>query len=421
MVGSCQVVGTGGRGAAQAVDERGRVVGRAVAGPGDVLIGADEHERGAVAVAQPAPGEVHDAQRDAERPPGVRDRVGPRAGAGIEHEQREALPELVVERAVPVVEPRVAQSAAARRDQRRLVGDVEHEVQRVELGVLRGLDLRIGAPAGALAGGAVVVEVGGEQLGREDPHVRDRRLDHTRLDRSPLGLVGVEEPGAAPAVEDGGELPAEVDGVADAGVEPVAAERGVEMGSVAGEEHAAVARVVDELHPGGPGVVRQDLRRDRRAGHAVDDRVRLAPAAVLLDAERDDPPGARAVERPHERGRGRVDDPVVHGRAVAHHRPELGRVEHHAVVRAQGVLADVRGADRVAHDAARAVGADDVVGGDRATRTAAVLDRDADLARVLHETATRRPVASVTGSSSPATSRSSSSRTYCGACWPSSG
>ena len=64
-------------------------------------------------------------------------------------------------------------------------------------------------------------------------------------------------------------------------------------------------------------------------------------------------------------------------------------MEHHAVVRAQGVLADVRGADRVAHDAARAVGADDVVGGDRATRTAAVLDRDADLARVLHETADR--------------------------------
>jgi hypothetical protein len=41
------------------------IFGRVVAAPGHVLVGADEHETGAVALAEPASGEVHDSQGDA--------------------------------------------------------------------------------------------------------------------------------------------------------------------------------------------------------------------------------------------------------------------------------------------------------------------------------------------------------------------
>src|SRR5690349_19673151 len=47
--------------------------------------------------------------------------------------------------------------------------------------------------------------------------------DVARPDRPPLNLVRVEEADAAPALEHGGELPREVDRVADAGVHAEAA------------------------------------------------------------------------------------------------------------------------------------------------------------------------------------------------------
>ena len=83
-------------------------------------------------------------------------------------------------------------------------------------------------------------------------------------------------------------------------------------------------------------------------------------------------------------------------RAVAHHRPELGRVEDHAEVRAQRVLADVGRADRVADDAARAVAADHVVGGDRRhTHRGRRRSRRGPRPSSCSRPTTRRPVASV--------------------------
>ncbi len=77
----------------------------------------------------------------------------------------------------------------------------------------------------AQAGGAVVQDVAG--------------------DGAALVLVGVEQ-GRVGAVEEGGELPAEVVGVLDAGVHALAASRGVDVRRVACQEDAPGAVVVGQ-------------------------------------------------------------------------------------------------------------------------------------------------------------------------------
>ena len=128
--------------------------------------------------------------------------------------------------------------------------------------------------------------------------------DDAVLDGAPLGLVALEQARPTPALQDGGELPAEVDGVADPGVEPVPAERRVEVRGVPGEEHPAHARPVHELHARRPRVGGEHLGADGRAHRRVDQRRAVALAGRAVDAERDDPPGAGArIERAEQRGR----------------------------------------------------------------------------------------------------------------------
>src|SRR4029450_7769277 len=58
-------------------------------------------------------------------------------------------------------------------------------------------------------------------------------------DRAALRFVGGEQAGAGDALERRGDLPAEIDGIADAGVHAVAAGRDVLVRGVAGQEDAA--------------------------------------------------------------------------------------------------------------------------------------------------------------------------------------
>ena len=57
-----------------------------------------------------------------------------------------------------------------------------------------------------------------------------------------FGFVGVEQSCGGAAVQDVGEFPGEVDGVADAGVHALAADGAVDVGGVAEEEHAALRK-----------------------------------------------------------------------------------------------------------------------------------------------------------------------------------
>lgn len=100
-----------------------------------------------------------------------------------------------------------------------------------------------------------------------------------------------------------------------------------------------------------------------------------------IDPEGDDPPGAVQVDRPHERRRNPVEDPVLDSRAVSGALQQVRRVEHHPEVGSQRMLADVVGANGGAHRAAGAVTADDVRGGDHRP-VARVVDHG-DLHRVI--------------------------------------
>src|SRR3954454_9082779 len=67
-----------------------------------------------------------------------------------------------------------------------------------------------------------------------------------------LGLVAVEQRASAPALDDRGELPADVNGVRDAGVHPIAAGGYELVRRVSGEEDPPFAEAVSYEDVGSP-------------------------------------------------------------------------------------------------------------------------------------------------------------------------
>ena len=70
---------------------------------------------------------------------------------------------------------------------------------------------------------------------------RHRVAQRARGDRVALGLVAVEQLVGRDALDDLGELPAEVHGVLHAEAQPLPARRVVDVRGVTGQQHAAVA------------------------------------------------------------------------------------------------------------------------------------------------------------------------------------
>ena len=85
-------------------------------------------------------------------------------------------------------------------------------------------------------------ELGAERVvavvGRGERDLRHRVLQHPGGDGVSFGVVRVQEAFGRDPVDDLGEFPSEVDGVLHAGVETLAAVRGVDVGGVAGEQHS---------------------------------------------------------------------------------------------------------------------------------------------------------------------------------------
>src|SRR5438270_216793 len=68
--------------------------------------------------------------------------------------------------------------------------------------------------------------------------VGDGLVDDLAMDWPPFQLVAVEETGSPPALEHRRQLPAKVDGISNAHVHAVAAERGMQMARIADQEAA---------------------------------------------------------------------------------------------------------------------------------------------------------------------------------------
>ena len=80
---------------------------------------------------------------------------------------------------------------------------------------------------------------GGDQL-----RLRARVVENVGSHRTPFRFVRVEQDVRCPAVDLGGELPAEVEGILHTEIETLTAHRWVDVCGIAGEEHPAAPVVL---------------------------------------------------------------------------------------------------------------------------------------------------------------------------------
>ena len=219
-------------------------------------------------------------------------------------------------------------------------------------------------------------------------------------DRPALGLIACEQAGAGPARAYGGELPAEVHDVADAGVHAEAGERGEEVGGVAGEEDARrLVALRDEGLTAGPRSAGKDLEFGVAAHRTLPEhpahdvgRCERLPVDVGRHLVMHDPV-LGPVLRVHEAAVLGIDDPGDDCRRAAAVGDQAGCADvvgqhgaaHERAWRA-AVLAGHGDAELAADGAARAVGGDHEACGDGVTCAIAdILDQRLDVVGVLRE------------------------------------
>jgi hypothetical protein len=181
----------------------------------------------------------------------------------------------------------------------------------------------------------------------------------------PFGVVGVQQPVRRPAVDLGGQLPAQVDRVLDAQVQPLPAGRRVDVRGVAGQQHPAGP--VPFGQPGGVAEAGDPARRVH-AEVGAGEHPQLLPDLVEGRRHRTVPghPGGRHHDAVHPLTEGRDAEPQLRPADLGHHRGHrLRRCGHlHLAQQRLGAagLAGERDAEQPAHRAAAAVAADQVPG-----------------------------------------------------------
>ena len=270
------------------------------------------------------------------------------------------------------------------------VAVTEHQAQAVELHALGALDDLGGrGPCGLelLAGGP---QPRGGQLGGQHPGVVRGDGDGPRRHRAALGVVGVQQRLGGLARQHRGELPAEVDRVAHAGVEPVPAPRWVLVRGVAGQEQPSGAVGGGEQRTCLPRVGAEHLDVDLGPDHAAHQRGRVHPGVVRGAPGGDGPPRLVEVVGADHPGEGGVEHPAVQ-RPPAQQGPQVAGAEDRREVGAPGVAALVAHAHGGPHHAARTVGAHRVPGAHHRHRAALVLRGDGDPVGVLLHADRARP------------------------------
>lgn len=85
-------------------------------------------------------------------------------------------------------------------------------------------------------------------------------VDHAPVHRAPFALIAFQQAIFPPALHGRGELPAEVDGIADTEVHAITAVRRMQMACIAGQKHAPIAIALCQQLVRFPIIDRQDLR-----------------------------------------------------------------------------------------------------------------------------------------------------------------
>lgn len=228
-------------------------------------------------------GRFEDVERDVRR---VRRGEEWGRSRGVLGDEREALAE-VIQRAGAVAETQVGRPGArprrggvggsvegggvARfvRDHRGLVAVAHLDAPAAVLTLVIGeIARQVGAMCLSLRGIRVDEFGVGHLLRRDmDAEVPEGPVAPQDGDRTPLGLVAVEESIPSVAVDDGRELPPQVDDIRDAGVEAVATGRDDLVRGIPGDEDPAVAVTIGHQDVGAP---------DAALEHFVDDEVAAA-------------------------------------------------------------------------------------------------------------------------------------------------
>ena len=183
--------------------------------------------------------------------------------------------------------------------------------------------------------------------------------------RLALDAVGPQQFRAAPPLDDGLQLPRQIDGVGDAGVHAEAAGRRHQMAGVAGQEDAVGAVAVGHQFASHPGHDRFDLEFERLAHGAHDQRADFAFRDFPLRLVADDrhPPPLRAVDRDDRQpGAFAADEDEAIGLALVMQRRKIAASEDHVGGVGQNRLALHGDAELFADDARRTVGSDQIVG-----------------------------------------------------------
>ena len=263
-----------------------------VAAPANVLIGPHQDKFCLVYLRQFGISDPQDLKRDA---PASGSRRYVVSGGAIERQQREPGPELVVQRRA-IGKVNVRQSRA--RQRRGLVGNrvagnidmrLRHDNRRICIAVAHfdavAFVLRVSEPLDTDARfgeGRVTLGVSGVGevlIGFPDrqsyAHMAPGRLTIAQPYRAAFSIVGLQKSRPRVAFQSRGQLPADVERIANARIHPVAARRNELVGRITGEENPSATVALSNEQMWVPGVRNEGLECERSSREAMDQRRRI--------------------------------------------------------------------------------------------------------------------------------------------------
>ncbi len=252
-------------------------------------------------------------------------------------------------------------------DRRGIVAVAERDPVGDELGGLRAHDRLAHGAARLRARGGVERDLGMRALRPVGVVGHAGMADIAHAHRMALDLVGIHEASAAPARQHGGELPGQIDRIAETGIEPEPGGRMIEMGGVAGEKDPLRPVAVGHHVAGAPAADREHLVRHRLADHLLEQAVgihRLGRIEIRLAADPETVQLATVQDHQIAPQPGRLDEADQRGLAHGMVLPQARRPHEDAQVVShigRAAHADAQGpADR----AVPAAAVDDILGHD---------------------------------------------------------
>ena len=253
--------------------------------------------------------------------------------------------------------------AVSHDDGRVVVSIAQHDTERVELAGLRDLDARSDFGAQARASLGRVFDAVLPELIANQRVIGHGLVHHVLVDGTSFPLVAVQQRRTAPALQHGGDLPAEIDSIGDTHVHSISTKRRMKVTCVACEKDAAIAIFVGDQPAGDPLVGTQHFDGNVDPGRVPDQRRHFVVGdfAAFTQLRRHEVPLVASVHGPDHARNVAIDLPVHDRRPVLVRLRESRRAEHDVVVARKTVRAVHPGTNGRSHGTSRAIRADQIV------------------------------------------------------------